>query len=777
MDPTLDAFIRSWPFDPWLSTALLLAAGIYARGWVILQNRDPRRWPLARLVAFIGGLASLFLALASPIEPFASLLLQVHMAQHLLLTMVAPPLLWLGTPLMPMLRGLPESVRKYWVAPILRSRRIRAAFQRLTHPFTALPLFIAATWLWHAPRLYELALRSPGWHYVQHICFIASALIFWYPVVRPYPGRPRWSAWMLFPYLIIADVQNTVLSALLTFSDRVLYASYAEAPRLGGLSALDDQSAAGVLMWVPGSLVYLLPLFAMAIRLLSGAAARQPKRRSAPAPVKSRLPILNNAEFLPNNLGRSRSHRLDLTTIPVLGQFLRWKHARAAFQIPMAILAGVLIYDGLFGPQIAPMNLAGVLPWIHWRGVIILGLLAAGNLSCMACPFTLPRSLGRRWLPSKHDWPPWLKSKWLAVVLVGLFLWAYDAFALWDRPYATAMIIAGYFLAALAIDGVFRGASFCKYVCPIGQFNFVQSLVSPLEVGVRDQDICASCRTRDCIRGRGDLPGCEMELFQPRKSSNMDCTFCLDCVHACPHANVGVLAETPMKTLWSDPVRSGIGVFSQRPDVAVLVVILVFGAFANAAGMVRPVVAWQDAIRSVLRDCPPLLVTTFYYSLTLLIAPCITVGTAAILSRTWSRAPRSGWEMSVRFAFSLIPLGFAMWLAHYLFHFLGSFETIVPVVERFAAEHGWPNIGAPQWALACCRPVAGWLPRLEIVCLDIGLLASLYTGFRIALDQEPDRSTALKAFLPWGGLIVLLFAVGIWIVLQPMEMRGTMPAA
>ena len=116
-----------------------------------------------------------------------------------------------------------------------------------------------------------------------------------------------------------------------------------------------------------------------------------------------------------------------------------------------------------------------------------------------------------------------------------------------------------------SIDGLFRGASFCKYVCPIGQFNFVQSLVSPLEVKVRDPDVCHSCRTKDCIRGRDGIPGCELDLFQPRKAGNLDCTFCLDCVHACPHDNIGILAVAPGRDLWHEPHRSGIGRLERAP--------------------------------------------------------------------------------------------------------------------------------------------------------------------------------------------------------------------
>src|SRR5438876_7497613 len=125
MSPTLDAVLRSWPFDPWLLVALLVCAGIYLRGWLALHRRDSQRWHGGHVAAFLGGLAAIYLALASPIEPFAALLLQVHMVQHLLLMMVAPPLLWLGAPVFPLLRGLPEPVRSVWVGPLFRSLLLR----------------------------------------------------------------------------------------------------------------------------------------------------------------------------------------------------------------------------------------------------------------------------------------------------------------------------------------------------------------------------------------------------------------------------------------------------------------------------------------------------------------------------------------------------------------------------------------------------------------------------------------------------------------------------
>jgi cytochrome c oxidase assembly factor CtaG len=784
MDVAVDAFLSSWPFDPWLIGGILLAAGIYLRGWLSLRRRRSVRWQTRHLIAFFGGLGLLFLALGSPVESYAPFLLQVHMAQHLLLMMAVPPAMWLGEPLIPLLRGLPAPVRMYWIAPLFQSRGIRRTFTVLTSPGPALILFTATNWFWHLPPLYEAALRSSDWHYVQHVSFLVAGLLFWYPVVRPFPARPRWSRWQLVPFLILADVQNTILSALLTFSNHVLYPYYDEVPRLYGLSALDDQAAAGVLMWVPGSIAYLLPLFVLGVRILYGAPSNQPAR-SRIRPTNSRpavLPLVvdrsrDAAGRMPLPLARQPSRRrrsgFDLLRVPVAGAFLQSRLTRRAVQALLLILAGVVILDGLTGPQVGAMNLAGVLPWVHWRGILILGLLSAGNVFCFACPFTLPRAVARRWLAPQRDWPRPLRSKWLAVALLVLFFWAYEAFALWDSPWWTAWIAIGYFAAAFVVDSAFRGASFCKYVCPVGQFNFVQSLLSPLEVKVRDESVCSECRTRDCIRGRDDSPGCETGLFQARKAGNLDCTFCLDCVRACPHDNVGLLAVTPGAELWRDRFRSGIGWLARRTDLAALTLVLVFGAFVNAAGMVVPVRSLLDNFGSAFGQESPLLATTIFYLAGLLVVPVVAVGSAAIVSRRWGRLEGSGLEAATRFAYALVPLGFGMWLAHYSFHLLTGYDAVIPAGQRFASDWGWRSSEEPEWIYACCRPVQAWLVRLEILSLDVGFLLSLYVGYRLARDRS---TRPMRALAPWALLMVLLFVAGVWTVLQPMQMRGTLPA-
>jgi hypothetical protein len=265
-----------------------------------------------------------------------------------------------------------------------------------------------------------------------------------------------------------------------------------------------------------------------------------------------------------------------------------------------------------------------------------------------------------------------------------------------------------------------------------------------------------------------------MQLVQPRKSGNLDCTFCLDCVRACPHDNVGLLAAAPAQGLWSDRFRSGIGRLGRRPDVAALAVLLVFGAFANAAGMIGPVVQSQDVVGRWLGDAPRVMVVSIYYALAIVVLPIVCLAAAALATRRCGGAGDSTLAVATRFAYALVPLGFGMWLAHYSFHLLTSFDTIVPATQRFTADLGWPVLGEPMWQLSCCRPVTAYVTNLQILILDIGLLLSLYTTLRIAEKRGREPFSALRAAMPWALLIVVLFIVGVWIVFQPMEMRGTM---
>lgn len=683
MEQVAEAAILSWNWEPGILLSLFLSVWIYVRGWRRLQALVPLKFPPWRLVCFLGGLAVLFLAICSPLDAFGNFLLQAHMVQHLLLMMLAPPLLLFGAPYLPFLLGLPRSFVSGVLGPFLYWSVLKRMGRLITHPLVCLGLFILSNIFWHTPPLYELALRFPHWHRIEHLCFIGTSLLFWWPIIQPWPSRTQWPRWAMIPYLLLADLQNTALSAILSFYDRVLYPTYASAPRIGGMSALDDQAAAGAIMWVPGSIAFLIPAALIAIQFL------KPRRRSTQKPVATALfPLPTPQPF-------------DLLKIPIVGDFLRARIFRRVLQASLLFLAVLIMIDGWWGPQLGPMNLAGTLPWTHWRGFTVLALLVAGNFFCMACPFTLARDLARRVLPARWNWPSWLRTKWISVGLLGIYLWAYEVFSLWNSPWLTAWVIAGYFLAVILVDGFFKNASFCKYVCPIGQFHFVQSLNSPLQIKVRDATVCASCRTYDCIQGneKTGARGCELQLFLPRKQGNMDCTVCLDCVHACPKDNIGLIASSPWRDLVSDIPRSGVGKYSQRLDLAVLITILTFGALANAAGMVTPVLQWGDRMKATWGLSSTLPIVTLFYIFALCIFPSMLIWLAVKCCARWGNL-QMGWkQVFSHFAISLAPLGFGMWLAHLLFHLFTGSHTFIPVFQRIVSDIAGPLLGTPNWSI------------------------------------------------------------------------------
>ena len=261
-------------FDSWTPPVatiamLIVTAAIYARGFVRLHRQMPERFPTWRLTMFMGGIAALFVAIASPLEELDDVLLQIHMTQHLLLMIVAPAMLLAGAPAIALVRGMPARMAKLVVGPMLRSRSVRRVFGWLTQPLVCWSAFTAATWGWHLPVAFQLALRSDGWHVVEHACFFTTALMFWYPVIQPWPSVEQWPRWAMIPYLLLADGQNTILAALFMFSNRLLYPLYAAAPRVPGFTPLGDQIMAGAIMWVPGSLFYLVPATIITFQMLA----------------------------------------------------------------------------------------------------------------------------------------------------------------------------------------------------------------------------------------------------------------------------------------------------------------------------------------------------------------------------------------------------------------------------------------------------------------------------------------------------------------------------
>lgn len=236
-----------WHGHPSVILGVLLLQVIYLLGVGPLRRRY--RWSVQvenkRVVTFTLGLVVLFVALQSPIHDLGDrFLFSAHMVQHLLLIMVAVPLLLLGIP-------------SWLPVPLLHDARVLRVARLLTGPLVAFTLFNAVFVLWHMPILYDAALRSRDVHILEHLMFIAAAVLGWWPVLGPTPQLPRLAPPGQMIYLFLQTIPVTALAPLLSFADRPLYEWYALAPRLWGISAMADQQIAALVMWIPMSLVYL----------------------------------------------------------------------------------------------------------------------------------------------------------------------------------------------------------------------------------------------------------------------------------------------------------------------------------------------------------------------------------------------------------------------------------------------------------------------------------------------------------------------------------------
>jgi cytochrome c oxidase assembly factor CtaG len=248
-----------------LTVALAYVAILYLRG----SRHVAQPW---RVASFLAGLICTWIAVASPFARFDGQMLTAHMIQHLLLMTFAPPLIWLGAPVRPLLyklRSLPVAARFEALQALLGIGAV------LSNPVVCWLSAAAALVVWHVPALLRLGMESPAWHFVEHISFLAAGLLFWWPVIQPWPSVPRWPRWSMLLYLFLATLPCDVLAGLLVFSDRLAYPVYLCTPHRAGFSALEDQQCAGALMWTCVTVVFLVAGTILATQLLSPRIARE----------------------------------------------------------------------------------------------------------------------------------------------------------------------------------------------------------------------------------------------------------------------------------------------------------------------------------------------------------------------------------------------------------------------------------------------------------------------------------------------------------------------
>jgi cytochrome c oxidase assembly factor CtaG len=268
MSPASQAIFDAWSPPVFLTTLVILSGLVYIRGWFAIRKTRPEHFPEWRLWAFLSGVGTIWLAVGSPMDGFADALLSAHMVEHILLMSFAPPLMLLGNPSVPILRGLPRPITVRVLGPILRSKALRRLGHFLVAPVPAWIIWNVIFFGWHVPAAYNFALYNEHWHDCEHICFVFGSILFWWPLIRPWPSDARYPGWFMLPYLASAGMVSTALSAFLTFCGYPVYSYYAKHPNAFGISPLTDQITGGAIMWVVGMVVYLVPAVIVTMKLL-----------------------------------------------------------------------------------------------------------------------------------------------------------------------------------------------------------------------------------------------------------------------------------------------------------------------------------------------------------------------------------------------------------------------------------------------------------------------------------------------------------------------------
>ncbi|HJP84792.1 MAG TPA: cytochrome c oxidase assembly protein [Gemmatimonadaceae bacterium] len=355
-----DDLWSAWTFEPVVVVALLLSGALYGTGILRLWRRGAgtgiKRWEAA---AFATGWLCLVVALVSPLHALGGVLFSAHMTQHEMLISICAPLLVLGRPIIPFLWGLPLSWRKA-LGDWTRTNGVSESWRILSLPAIAFFLHAIALWVWHLPGPYQATLSSELMHSLQHVSFLGTALLFWWTVFKSRGSELGYGAAVFF--LFGTALQTGALGALLTFAPHLWYPAYSATTGPWGLAPLEDQQLGGLIMWIPGSVPYVLAGLYMFARWLAAAEARSLRREHAAFAVRA-LTVLAAAVTLSSCDRASGDNRYHLTNADVeRGRTAIRKYGcGSCHNIP-----GVGGAVGMVGPplgQIAQrVYIAGVLP-------------------------------------------------------------------------------------------------------------------------------------------------------------------------------------------------------------------------------------------------------------------------------------------------------------------------------------------------------------------------------------------------------------------------------
>ncbi|MBI2217713.1 MAG: 4Fe-4S binding protein [Candidatus Rokubacteria bacterium] len=456
--------------------------------------------------------------------------------------------------------------------------------------------------------------------------------------------------------------------------------------------------------------------------------------------------------FLASAGGLAATRRWDLTRSRALRWLLAWRPLQFALVAPNLAVFTLIVVAGLAGTSTGATNFSTIFVWLVWWGLLVLVLIPlGGRLWCAMCPLPAPAEWIARGAIVEHRvrgfglgraWPKALQNIWPA--FGALFLLVLFGIVITTRPLVTALLLAGFAVAALGIHLVFDRRAFCRYVCPVGALVGVYANVSPLELRARDLDVCRRCREKACFRGGDAYPCPTFQFPGGGLQRNTYCLLCTECVKACPYDNVAVRVRS---------FAADLGVSrGRRMDEAWLTLLLLGTALAHSVVKLGPwgtVKSWAN----FERPTDFALYSALFAGVTLVALPALHLGTAW-LSRALARTP--GFKLSrlfVDYAYALLPVSLGAWMAFTL-AVVAPNLSYVPRVLSDPLGWGWDLFGTRETTWTW-MPVAA-LPWLQLGLVLAGLWGSVRAARAIVAEVIAEPRARRRALLP---LTLLLVAI------------------
>ncbi len=461
--------------------------------------------------------------------------------------------------------------------------------------------------------------------------------------------------------------------------------------------------------------------------------------------------------------------RLNLLDIPWIKKFLKSTWFQPVFQIPFLVGFIVIMVSGIFGVQKGDTNIATLLIWTIWWAGIIFTFVLAGRIWCMMCPVGAIQDWIGRLITLGKDFPKPLRNIYLSsAIFFGLTWW--DSFSgIVNNPALTAYLLIAFFAIAAVMSVVYKGRTFCRYVCPIGGLIGIYSMFSPIELRNKCLEVCRDHKVKECVKGTEKTYPCPMFVTPMTLDRNNYCNFCGECIKSCSQDNIVVRFRSFAKDLWV----SSKGYL----DEALLAIVLVGITIIVTGVMVKPWHGWMDTVGKILpfdtlgivshaaREKATFLIVFTVGSL--IISPILLLlASVAVRKSTGPESPLSLKRTFIQFAYMFIPVGISMHLAHNINHLFKEGPEIVPAFEKLLS-----NLAGTVSPGQTVTPVMGaesifWLQMGIFVVMNI---FSLYAGYRISVKHYGDK--ALRAFVPMALLAVALMAINAFVLGQPMAMR------